>query len=162
MRFAPHRGSFLPVLMKLIATTHGSILELGCGLYSTNPLHWACVPTKRRLVTVESNPEYFDFLKRYKSDFHQIHCCDYDDVDYSEPWSIAFVDNSPSGRRIEDIKRLTHAQFVVAHDSENLNEKRYHYSRIFRLFKHRWKYSVTWPATSIFSNYHDLVEFTVK
>jgi predicted O-methyltransferase YrrM len=148
--------------MKLVQMTNGSIVELGCGMYSTIFLHWACFPRKRRLVTYENNPKYFDFLNQFKSDFHDVRCIDdWDAIDLSEPWDIAFVDHSPESRRVEEIKRLTHAGYVVAHDAENANEKKVHYSRIFNLFKQRYKYDCVAPYTAVFSNKNDLVHFSV-
>jgi hypothetical protein len=157
MRIGKSRGSYLPVLSSLVQSTSGPILELGCGFCSTPYLHWACYPSKRRLLSCENNPEYFRFSESWKDDFHEV-CCvsDWNSIDISEPWSIAFVDHAPCERRIDEIRRLAHAEYVVAHDSENRSEHRYHYSRIFRLFKYRFKYTKANPPTTVFSNFHDL------
>jgi len=162
MRTQPRRGSHLPVLMKLIRSTWGPVLELGSGIYSTGFLHWACYPTKRRLVTYEANTDWYNFAKQFEDDFHEVHCISsYDDMDPTPDWSIAFVDHAPDGRRVEDIKRLAHSDFVVAHDAENKNDRKYRYSTIYRLFKYRWKYSEPIIHTIVFSNKHDLSHFAV-
>jgi len=149
----------MPVLMHLVAKTTGSILELGVGYCSTPYLHWICYPTKRRLLSCENNPEYYRFAESWKDTFHEVHCItDWDSVDLSAPWSIAFVDHSPEPRRAEEMKRLTHADYVIAHDTENNNNKRYRFSTIFHLFKYRIKYTKAYPYTSVFSNKHDLSE----
>lgn len=158
------RGSHLPVLMKLVNTTSGPILELGCGIYSTIYLHWACFATKRKLVTCENNPAFFDFLNQFNRDFHTIKCIeDFTPIYESERWSIAFVDHSPEGARTESIKRLVHSDFVVAHDSEpnRSSRRRYNYESIFHLFKYRYRYNATWPNTTIFSNRYDVTNFEV-
>src|SRR5512137_2346451 len=117
MKSKPNRGSHLPVLMKLISITSGPVLELGCGMYSTTYLHWACYPTKRRLVTCESKSEWMDFARQFATDFHEIKFVpDWDLLDLKEPWSIAFVDSDPDEKRIDEIMKLTHAEYVVAHD----------------------------------------------
>ena len=160
MRIGKSRGSYMPVLTKLVSETTGPILELGVWFCSTPYLHWICYPTRRRLVSCENNPEYFKFAESWKDDFHDIHCVkDYGSLDLSEPWTIAFVDHSPQNRRVEEIKRLVHAEYIVAHDTENNNEHGYHYSKIFHLFKYRWKYTGAYPFTSIFSNNHDIRDF---
>jgi predicted O-methyltransferase YrrM len=162
MRIGKSRGSYLPVLATLVSMTQGPILELGVGFCSTPYLHWACYPTKRRLVSYENNPEYYDFAESWKDDFHEIHCIkDWAAIDISEPWSIAFVDHSPGPRRPEEMKRLTHADYVIAHDTENSNNHRYHFSTIFHLFKYRWKYNGAYPYTSIFSNRFDVRDFKI-
>jgi len=163
MRIGKKRGSHLPVLMKAVSMTHGPILELGCGLYSTTYLHWVCYPLKRMLVTYENNPDYFDFLKDYEADFHKVYCInDWDTIDISQPWSVAFVDHSPDKRRGIEASRLTHADYVVLHDTENRNFKKQNYDKAMRLFKYRWKYNEAYPHSSIWSNKFDVSEFTLR
>jgi hypothetical protein len=160
LRFNPKRGSHLPVLMKAVALTEGPILELGCGLYSTTPLHWACHVPKRKLVTYEGNPEFFDFLKAYETEWHEVHCIDdWDAIDISHPWSVAFVDHAPDGRRWQEVKRLLHAEYVVAHDSEGRNDRKYQFSKITPLFKYQFEYKGAFPHTSVWSNLHDVTDF---
>lgn len=162
MKVDMKRGSHLPVLIKLVQMTSGSILELGCGPFSTFFLHWVCYPAKRRLVTYENNSRWFDFANLGKSDFHEVHCVDnLDAIDLSEPWSIAFVDHEPGTRRPVEMARLLHADYVVAHDTENRSARKYGYPAVYRLFKYRFKYTDAYPHTSVFSNKHDLSRFTV-
>lgn len=160
LRFGPYRGSHLPMLMKAVAETEGPILELGCGLYSTTPLHWACWVPKRKLVTYENNPQFFDFLKAYETDFHEVHCIDdWDAIDISAPWSVAFVDHEPGLRRGIELGRLAHAEYVVCHDSEGRNDRKYGLSKSSSLFRYQFEYKDAFPHTSIFSNLHDVTGF---
>ena len=165
LRFAPRRGSYLPVLMKAVELTTGPILELGCGLYSTNPLHWACFVAKRRIVTYENNPAYHKFLKAYQCDFHEVHCIErWADIDISEPWSVAFVDHSPGPEEPEDSRwqeaiRLQHAEYVVMHDTETRNESSHRLSKIARRFKYQFAWRDTIPNTTVYSNVHDVSNF---
>lgn len=165
LRFAPNRGSHLPILMKAVSLTTGPILELGCGLYSTTPLHWACFVPKRKLVTYENNPSYFDFLKAYETPWHEVHCVDcWDTIDISGPWSVVLVDHEPCQgdprhRRCIECERVTHAEYVVVHDTERANENRHHLSHMNSLFKYRFWWREPWPNTTIFSNLHDVTGF---
>jgi len=150
--------------MKVVAETTGPILELGCGLYSTTPLHWACWVPKRKLVTYENNPKFYDFLKAYETDFHEVHCIDdWDKIDISGPWAVAFVDHSPGPRRRVEVERLQHAEYVVIHDTEGRNDRRYgKISEVAPLFKYQFTYTGTYPHTSVFSNTHDVTDFFGK
>ena len=162
MRIGKSRGSYLPVLTTLVQRTTGPILELGCGYCSTPYLHWACYPEKRKLVTYENNPDYFKFASSWEDDFHEIHCLeDLDKADLSCPWTIAFVDHSPGERRATETARLLHAEYVVAHDTEGRNDRRYHFSKVAHLFKYRWDYREAYPHSTIFSNHHDVTEYTL-
>ena len=160
LRFHPTRGSHLPLLMKAVAETDGPILELGCGLYSTNPLHWACFVPKRKLVTYENNPKFFDFLKQYQTDFHEVRCIDdWDAIDFSGPWSVAFIDHEPGPRRGMELGRLAHAEYVVAHDTEGRSDRKYHYRERHHLYKYQYEFKDAFPHASIFSNFHDVTDF---
>ena len=161
-RFAPNRGSHLPALMKLVSMTTGPILEMGCGLYSTTPLHWACYTSKRRLVTYENNSDFTQFLMAYESSSHETHIIDdWDSIDLSEQWSIAFLDHAPGPRRGIDAMRLSHVDYLVIHDSENSQARAYGLNKVYRNFKYRYKYNDAYPHTSIWSNKHDVRGFKV-
>lgn len=149
--------------MRAVAKTTGPILELGCGLYSTTPLHWACFVPKRKLVTYENNPDYYEFLKAYATDWHEVHCVSsWDSIDISGPWSVAFVDHDSPGerdRRFREVQRLGHAEYVVVHDTERANEQRHRLSEMNALFKYRYQFRDALPNTTVFSNIHDLTNF---
>jgi hypothetical protein len=163
MKAGFNAGSHLPVLMKIVSMTSGPILELGCGIYSTPFLYWACYPTKRRLVTYEHNPKYYNFVNLTKSDFHEVNCIsNWGSIDLSESWSVAFVDHESDKKRGEEVKRLIHADYVVAHDTEKRRyRRRYGYTQILDLFKYHYQYIDVFPNTSVWSNKHDLSEFTI-
>jgi hypothetical protein len=155
-------GSHLPVLMKLVPMTTGPILELGSGLYSTVYLHWACLPSRRPLVTYETHPEWWkNFTKTFQEDFHTVSMVeDWSTVDLSRPWSIAFVDCD--GNRSDVVRRILHADYVVCHDTNNLGMRRWGMDPIKKWFTWRWDYnSPSGPRTSIFSNTHDLTGFSI-
>jgi hypothetical protein len=157
LRLRAGRGSHLPMLMKAVSETDGPILELGCGVYSTIFLHWSCWLPKRRLVTYENNPRFFAFLQGHERDYHEVHCVDdWDAIDISEPWSVAFIDHEPGPRRGVELGRLTHAEYVVAHDTEHRNDHKYEYCKNHKLYKYQYEYKATSPHTSIFSNVHDV------
>ena len=162
MRLGKSRGSYLPVLTTLVEQTTGPILELGVGFCSTPYLHWACFASKRKLVSYENNPEYYRFAESWKDTFHETHCIkNWDDIDISEPWTIAFVDHNPSPRRGIEVMRLLHAEYIVIHDSENSNARKHGLHGVIRKFKYRYKYTDAYPFTSIWSSKHDIRDFKV-
>jgi len=162
MRFGKRRGTFLPVLTKLVSMTEGPILELGMGFCSSPYLHWACYPN-RKLVSYENNPEYYGFAKSWNDDFHKVYCIDdWDNTEFDKhDWTIAFVDHSPGSRRGKDCMRLAHSDYIVIHDSENSNGRAYNLHKVFKNFKYRYKYTSIYPFTSIWSNKHDVRRFQV-
>jgi len=172
MKLQARRGSHLPVLTKLVQTTSGPILEMGCGLFSTVYLFWACMADQRRLVTYENEPEFYEWATDFKNpknhcnmDFHEIHLVkSYDDAKLDQPWSIAFIDHCPDDRRVVDIARLTHADYVVVHDAEPGEERKRKIplSSIYDLFRYRFLYTDAKPNTLILSNKFDIRHFMAK
>lgn len=161
IKINPRRGSHLPVLITALRKTQGDVLELGCGIYSTPFIHWICMLDRRRLVTYETEQEFGDYLGYFASDLHIVRfCADVEAVDFSDPWSVVLVDHAPDERRYLTIARLQHAEYVVAHDSEEEHDSRYRYSSIFDLFKYRKRFDLD-PSTTVFSNQHDLVDFNL-
>jgi hypothetical protein len=155
------RGSHLPVLMKVVNMTTGPILELGCGTYSTQYLHWACLPTKRPLTTYENNPTFYEYLQQFERDLHAVHCVpSIVDADLSAPWTVALVDcdRHPRG---PVVAKLLHAEYVIVHDTESRCERTHHYGDVFRQFKYQWRWRDVIPNTTILSNIHDVSGFQI-
>lgn len=149
-------GSHLPILTKIVRMTDGPVLEMGMGIFSTPFLHWMCFP-KRKLVSYENDPGFFEFLKQYQQDFHDVHFVeDWDKIDIKKDWDVVFIDHKPSRRRIIDIKKLaTRCQFMLIHDTQR-NFKFCNYKEIWPLFKYRYDYKEANPWTTVLSNFHDL------
>ena len=139
------------------------MLELGCGIYSTTFLHWYCFSTKRKLVSYENNRTWHKYARRFRSDWHDVNYIrNWDMVDLTPQWSVAFVDHAPNDRRIEEIKRLVHADYVVIHDTDGGQHYKYKYRKVERLYKYRYRYSELQPATSVWSNKFDVTNLDIS
>jgi hypothetical protein len=143
--------------------TNGPVLELGTGLYSTTFLHWYCFSTKRKLVSYENSRVWHKYARRFRSEWHDVNYIrNWDTVDLTPQWSVAFVDHAPNERRIEELKRLTHSDYVVIHDTDRGQHYKYKYRLVEDLYKYRYRYSELQPATSIWSNKNDVTKFSVS
>lgn len=153
-------GSHLAILIQVMQYVDGPIVELGTGLYSTPFLHWACVPTRRELFSYESAESFMLFAESFQNDHHHVvHVDDWDDVDLSPRWGLAFVDHAPASRRVIDIRRLRHAEFIVVHDTTTPNRRHnriYNYRSIRRLFRYRFERVDDTIGTTVFSNTYDV------
>jgi len=149
--------------MKLVQMTTGPILELGYGMYSTHYLHWACYATKRPLVTYEGNPGWAELAQQFQRDYHTVQYIEnWDALDLSGPWSIAFVDHEDA-RRVPEARKLLHAEYVVLHDSDGSTDRKrtLRFSSLRADYKYHFQCSGPRPHTAVFSNVHDLTEFTI-
>ena len=149
-------GTHLPILIKIMGMTSGSVLEMGTGLYSTPFLHWACFPY-RELISYEGERECFELNRQYNEASHQVIYVDnWDKAKIERKWDVALIDHAPSSRRIIDIKRLANwANFVIVHDTQR-NYKFCDFRKIWPLFKYRFDYTKAVPYTSVLSNFINL------
>jgi predicted O-methyltransferase YrrM len=156
-RIRVNYGSHLPLLIKVIESTKGGVIELGSGFYSTMMLHWMC--RKRTLLTCESSAEYYRFMLPFSSENHMVKLindwekCD----DISLPWSVAFVDLSPAKYRGIILPKLTHVDYVVVHDTEKKYYDKYGYSDDI-MSMYQYQLNSRRYNTSILSNKHDNLE----
>jgi len=160
-------GSHLPVLMEAVRRSQGPILELGSGIYSTVYLHWACFNNKRSLTTVESKRAYYLSVKNLRCDWHNIEYIKSWELAqslYKQEWGVVLVDQGPGINRGPSAQQLTHADYVVLHDSDEESDS-YGYEKIYPLFKYRFDYHPEencTPGTTVLSNKHDLTDFLVR
>jgi hypothetical protein len=153
-------GSHMPILARIMDLTDGPVLELGMGIYSTPLLDLMCRETKRDLVSLDNDTEWFDSNVQWASGYHKVYFVEdwaNSTMIESRHWSVALVDEKPASNRIKSIKRLAHqANFVIIHDSEPESNKFFKYSWIYNLFKYRYDYTKCRPNTTVLSNFIDL------
>ena len=157
MKFYPHWGSHLPILMKIVQMTDGPILELGIGIFSTPLLHWLCFESKRELISYDHSEVYFDRFRHFKNKYHHLFFVeDWDKAEIERSWDVVLVDHNDERRRHE-VKRLANwGKYIIVHDTDFKDDPHYRFSEIFPLFKYRYDYKETTPQTSVLSNFVDL------
>lgn len=152
----PSWGTHIPMLVKLLDCTDGLVVELGLGISSTPLLHTLCAHQGRLLKSYDNDPVFVGMFRKYRTSIHEIDLVeDWDKLEI-EPCSIVLVDHKPDIRRVEEVKRLTSAEYVVLHDSEPEHENLYNYKSAYPLFKHRYDYTRFSVHTTVLSNYHAL------
>lgn len=143
-------------LIRVLHISQGDVVELGTGPFSTPLLHWVCKDMHRTLVSYETNPDYYQFAKQFRSYFHKvIFVKNWDEIDTETHRGIVFDDHHPMNRReTEAIRFKDSADYVVMHDTELTNQ--------FPNIEQHFKYIYTWkgcrPWTSVASNFKDLSE----
>lgn len=121
-------GSHMPLLLLALGATHGDVLEIGVGHFSTPHLHYLCAGWNRRLISVEQAKDWHDEFKAvFETRLHWFRHGEYMDVLpglAKLPWSVVFIDHSPGGKARSDVFELfiDQAEFVVVHDYHLENE----------------------------------------
>lgn len=165
MKISGNYGTHLAPLIAVMDNTQGDVLELGVGLFSTPYLHYQCLLTKRRLVSLDNDVHWLRKFAssdissfHYQSPTHEFHyVADWDQADIDQFWDVVLVDHSPDYRRVAEVKRLAdNARYIIIHDSNAKLEATYHYSTIYPLFKYRRVWSKDERQTTVLSNFISL------
>lgn len=140
-------GTHLPALMHYVLITEGPVLELGCGHYSTPVLHDLCRGMRRRLVSVEADPDWRRRFHHLASAWHQfVRSCEQLHGDAN--WSVALVDHAMDRRQTDLVALADQARFIVVHDT---NCSRYGYD--LRGFRYRRDFNELSPTVTVVSNF---------
>lgn len=152
MRSGKMWTSHMPLLIKLLLGTEGTVIEVGSGPFSTPLLHWLCSYTGRKLITYENVKSYFKFAKQFQSKYHSIRFIEtWDDLPVQK-CGVIMIDHEPSERRVVDIERFKdHCDYMIVHDTEEKRNDLYHFDRISHLFKNRVDFT-SGNRTTVFSN----------
>lgn len=158
-RYSPTWATHIPILIKVMELSHGPVLELGMGIYSTPLLHILCQNSHRELASYEDVPHWYEAHKNYRTRKHSINLVDkWERVPIEKThWGVVFIDHADNRRAI-DAWRARYADYVILHDSNDHNEKAYHYSRIYPSFKYRYNFRRLSPHTTVLSNFFDLAD----
>jgi len=156
LKIQPLPITHMSVLIDIVRRTNGDVLEMGIGIGSTPVLHELC--RGRKLVSYDSSKEYVDAFMSLASDWHELSFVeDWAKIAIEKPWSIAFIDHAPCGRRRYDIARLKDfADYVIVHDTEQDVDRFYRYKGAFSLYRYRRDYTFAKPFTTVLSNRHAL------
>jgi hypothetical protein len=154
-RDSQHRfGTHQAVLRACLDQTSGSVLELGCGLYSTPLLHERCAAEGRLLVSADTDEAWLKRFADMSGEGHQfLHVTperDWNLLPYQlRPWSVVLVDQHPAAARLVSIAALMDAaEFIIVHDTETAT---YFYEPLLRQFRYRFDDGCD-PQTTVVSN----------
>src|SRR3990167_4283668 len=163
MKVSGNYGTHLGCLIKAMSKTTGDVLEVGMGVFSTPYLHYQCMLSNRHLVSYENCKPWMDFFIKYgyPNENHEINFVEkYSDAKIDKEWDLVLIDQTPDSSRREEVKRLANlAKYIIIHDSGGNNEKTYHYSEIYPLFKYRTNWEKDKNQATVLSNFVDLEDF---
>ena len=111
--------TIVPPLISAVLHTHGPILELGVGWYSTPVLHEFATALGRRHLCVESGPHWGGIATTVVG-ADNIRVGQYDDIVpllAEEHWGLVLLDHGPDELREMDMARLKGVSDVIlVHD----------------------------------------------
>ena len=159
MNYQPEWSSHLPLLVKVMAISTGSVLEMGTGPFSTPILHWLCFDQNRPLISYDNDRQYLELNKKFEGGLHQVkYVANWDEAKIEDThWGLVFIDHAPPERRHIDVARVANtADYIVIHDSQRHLDPYFHYKKIYGLFKYKYVYRKVKPHTTVLSNFKDI------
>lgn len=156
-------STHIPTLIKAVFATKRDVCEVGAGFNSTPLLHW--ITQGRKLVTYESDPEYYHYASKFKTNNHRaIKTEDFSDMDFNRHWGVVFIDHTSDRSknphtRGDDAIKFKNADLIVMHDTEPESFEHYGYDKVFPLFKYRYDWKLSLPYTSVVSNTIDVTKW---
>jgi hypothetical protein len=134
-----------------------SILELGCGHYSTPLLSSVAKAQNRKLQVMTSDSEW---AKQFQGDVDQLQLIEFStwpEVTFKGEWGMVLVDHEELviDRYSQLFKLNEIAKVVVFHDSNRIEEQGVSWGLIHTLYRHVYFYDRYFPQTAILSNYID-------
>jgi hypothetical protein len=115
-------ASHQPALVACVMATTKPVMEIGMGHSSTPILHAICCPYRRRLVSVESNPEWRQWFSAWQTNGHEIvkETAENLKILAQEDWGVILIDNWPCAARSAALSALKdQANYIIIHDAQN-------------------------------------------
>lgn len=151
--------------------THGDLLELGMGMYSTPILYRISMEYKRNLVSIDTSLDWINkFISYNLTNYHKIYYFknhqELSEFGKDRKWGMVLVDHTYAALRPFDVINFADkAEIVLAHDAESSSDFMYKYNEknVRSHFKYACKFSVfhgkqktSHTSTIILSNKIDL------
>ncbi|MBI2743581.1 MAG: hypothetical protein HYX48_06665 [Chlamydiales bacterium] len=157
----PYSTHLVPSVAAAIHTgmlwPNSSILELGCGHYSTPLLSSIAKAQGRNFELITSDPEW---ARRFQNDANELHLIEFStwpDFSFKGEWGMVLVDNEELviDRFAQLFKLSEKAKVIVFHDANRIEEQGISWGLIHTIYRHIHFYDRYSPKTAILSNYVD-------
>lgn len=134
-----------------------SILELGCGHYSTPLLSSIAKTQERRFHLITSDPEW---AKHFQKDLCQLQLIDFSSwsqFPFEGEYDMVLIDNEELviNRYMHLFNLYEKAKVVVFHDANRIDEMGISWDLIHTLYRYVYFYDRYYPKTAILSNHVD-------
>lgn len=146
-----HRNLLWPSL-EAIKHLKLPVLELGCGMGSTEWLRQYCKDEGLEFFSYDSDP---NFAVQYDSVFVP----DWDLIPWRKEWGLVLVDEAPGEHRKISLSRLHHAKIVVAHDTEPAADHGYQMRAELAKYKFISEWETVGAWASVVSDHIDVSHF---
>ncbi len=170
-----------PLLVAALLSSHGPILEMGGGYYSTPIISAFANIQRREAHTIETGPAMYELLKRFSSPFHKVWpVSGYDFAadgrfiprpettreQYIEiqarflanfcrtsptRWSVVFIDQAPGYLRVPAIEHFADTADFIVTHDTEMAEA-YGFEPCLSKFRHRWDSRLQAAHATIVSN----------
>ncbi len=129
------------------------VLELGCGMGSTEWLRQYCKDEGLEFFSYDSSEEY-------AKQFNSVHVADWATIPWRKEWGVVLVDEAPGEHRKISLDLLHHAKIVVAHDTEPAADYGYQMRDKLKLYKFMIDFETSGAWASAVSDFIDVTKWS--
>ena len=142
-------------IITAILSSEGPVLELGCSNHTTAQIHALCSRSKHRIVTIESDINWFDLYCDLQTDWHDVKLIEPFDLELTlnTNWGVVLTGNNSELQQLQELRQFRYnAEIIILQCSAEFIEN---YSELLDSFKYqiREPFSMDYGcATVILSN----------
>lgn len=152
------------IALELTKKSNSPILELGCGLGSTEQLHEYVKHDNRTLISFDTDENWLNTYKHLEGPNHKlVYKSDKDTTEWlnevtNDGISVCLIDHAPGERRHSDIELIyKKCDILIIHDSEP-EATGYMLHKIWHLFKYRLDIKRNGAWATMVSNKYDFTQ----
>lgn len=125
-----------PIITAILNST-GPVLELGCSNHTTAQIHALCSHSKHKIITVESDINWFDLYCDLQTTWHDVKLIEPFDLEFAshdQDWGVVLIGNNSELQQLQELRQFRYnseiiilqcsAEFIAAY-SELLNSFKY-------------------------------------
>lgn len=154
----PYATHLVPLMTSAIRSgllwPKSSILELGCGHYSTPLLASIAKTQERKFQLITSGPEWAKQFEKDPEDLLLIDSSIWPEILFQEEFGMVFIDNEELvlDRYLQLFKLNERAKVVVFHDANCIESAGVSWDLVSAFYQHIYFYNRYFPTTAILSN----------
>ncbi len=115
-------------IITAILNSKGPVLELGCSNHTTAQVHALCSKTKHRIVTTESDINWFDLYCDLQTEWHDVKLIEPFDSECEDrtEWGVVLIGNNSKFNQLHELRQFRYNAEIIILQCDHLFIDEYH------------------------------------
>ena len=102
-------------IITAILSSEGPVLELGCSNHTTAQIHALCSRSKHRIVTIESDINWFDLYCDLQTDWHDVKLIEPFDLEFATEtqWGVVLIGNNSELNQLQELRQFRYNADII-------------------------------------------------